>query len=260
MMKGGTVSKTFEQQDAARRYDAARGLPRETCILWMDTLRGLLPPEPVERVLDLGAGTGRFSQALQQAFGCPVTAVEPSEAMLEQGRNHSFENVLWQRGSAEDIPVETGSIDLVWMSQIFHHLEDPQAAFSEIHRVLAPGGSLAVRNGTRENNGEIAWIRFFPGAQEIEDRRMPSRQGIVDIVGRHGFECIAVQPVYQFFVPSYAEYADRIGQRGLSVLLMISDDAFAEGLKQLQQWAATQPADTPVYEPVDLSVFRRIAS
>jgi SAM-dependent methyltransferase len=142
------------------------------------------------------------------------------------------------------------------MCQVFHHLDAPQDALQEIRRVLMPAGCLVIRNGTRENEAEIEWARCFPEAQQIDYERLPSQQEVVDLVPNQGFAIIAQQTISQYFASSYQEYYDKIAERGLSSLISISDAAFYAGLQRLKQWVAKQPPDKPVYEPVDLLVFR----
>lgn len=180
------MSETYEKRDTAERYDSARALPDETSALWMNKLQNLIPTKSVARVLDLGGGTGRFAGLLQKMYECPVITIDPSEAMLKQGRNRGLDNIFWIRGSAEHIPLNTGSLDLVWMSQVFHHLEYPPLAFQETYRVLSPTGYLAIRNGTRENNAEIEWCACFPEAKQIEEGRIPSQTDITNFVCSRG--------------------------------------------------------------------------
>ena len=71
----------------------------------------------------------------------------------------------------------------------------------------------------------------------------------------YGFELVVTRTVNQLSSSSYVEYCDKIGQRGLSSLISISDTSFHSGLEKHRNWAASKPADPPVYEPVDLFVF-----
>jgi ubiquinone/menaquinone biosynthesis C-methylase UbiE len=250
------MSRTYTNRDVAKRYDSARALPQDTIELWMTKLKQLLPLRSVQRILDLGCGTGRFILALQATFKCPVIAVDPSDAMLNQGKARGYETVDWIRGSAEHIPLLDNTVDLVWMCQVFHHLDAPQASFQEIRRVLMPPGCLVIRNGTRENEAEIEWAQFFPEAQQIDEERLLSQQEVVDLVSTQGFALITEQTIPQYFASSYQKYYDKIAERGLSSLISISDAAFYAGLQKMEQWVAKQPPDKPVYEPVDLFVFR----
>ena len=247
----------YADPEAARRYNAARNLPEETKRFWVNSLKAVLPPGDVGRCLDLGCGTGRFTETLAQAFACPVVGVEPSEAMLAVARNEDLPGVEWKKGSAEDIPLEDGAVGLVFMSQVFHHLSDPQKALQEIHRVLAPGGCLVIRNGTAENNEETEWLQCFPEALAFDIARMQTRRALEETVCRRPFDLIAQQRFRQFFAPSYREYYEKIGGRGLSSLIAISDEAFARGMERFRVWADAQPPDEPVYEPVDVFIFRR---
>ena len=251
------MSQIYKADGAAQRYDSARALPDETSALWMKTLASALPPDfAPSRILDLGAGTGRFAPLLRKTFGGTVHAVEPVETMFEVGLSRMFEGVEWHRGTAESIPLESDSVEMVWMSQVFHHLDDPGTAVQEIRRVLRSGGYVAIRNGTKENNAEIEWIRCFPEAARIDDGRLPSHQDVIDAFSKHSFNAIVTQTVYQYFAASYSEYYDKISQRGLSSLIAISDEAFAAGLRRLKDWIEKQFPSKPVYEPVDLFVFQ----
>jgi len=96
---------------------------------------------PVPTILDLGAGTGKFT-ALLAPRAAHVVAVEPSEAMLDVLRRR-LPDVDALDGSAERIPVANGSVDVVTVAQAFHWF-DRDAACAEIHRVLVPEGVLGL--------------------------------------------------------------------------------------------------------------------
>lgn len=253
------MSKTYEKKAAAERYDFARALPGETVVLWMDNLRQIVPPGSVRQVLDLGSGTGRFARPLRNTYNCPIIAIDPSGEMLNQGENLGLEGISWICGSAEGIPLADGSVDMVWLSQVFHHFEDAASSLKEIYRVLSPGGFLVVRNGTRESDAEMEWIKHFPEAREYDKGRIPSQAHIINNAVRNGFQTVEVRPISQLFAASCQEYYEKIRQRGLSSLISISDEAFISGLRSLRGWADRQPSDRPIYEKVDLFGFRKIS-
>lgn len=253
------MESAYTKIETAQRYDSARSLPSETKILWLDALKFSIPEQAIKKILDLGCGTGRFSAALGKAFECSVVGVEPSSAMLNVAKSQNEPNVEWKQGHAEDIPLENETVDLVFMSQVFHHLVQPQKALREINRVLTSAGYLAIRNGTREYNKELEWLRFFPEALEIENQRTPSQQELIESVCGQSFELISQRTIYQLFAASYAEYFQKISQRGFSALIVISNQAFQSGLYRFQNWVSKQPQNLPVYEPVDLFVFQKSA-
>jgi len=96
---------------------------------------------PGQRVLDLAAGTGKLTRSLL-GLGAELVAVEPVAGMREQLRR-AVPGVDVRDGTAEQIPLDDASVDAVLVAQAFHWFDVPAAA-AEIHRVLVPGGGLAV--------------------------------------------------------------------------------------------------------------------
>lgn len=96
---------------------------------------------PGDRVLDLGAGTGKLTRALVGA-GLDVIAVEPQAPLRDVlAASVGVERVL--DGSAEQIPLGSASVDAVTVADAFHWF-DQAAALREVRRVLRAGGGLAV--------------------------------------------------------------------------------------------------------------------
>ena len=123
---------------------------------------------------------------------------------------------------------------------------------TEYHTLFCATAKLI---GTQETNALIPWLRCFPEAFAVEQRRTPSRQAMIDQITAHAYDFVVLRTVWQAFASSAGAYYDKIAQRGLSSLIAISDGAFASGLQRLRVWAKAQPAHVPVYEPVDMFVF-----
>jgi SAM-dependent methyltransferase len=98
-------------------------------------------------VLDLGAGTGKLTRALVQT-GAHVIAVEPGEAMLDELRR-VLPDVEALVGGAEAIPLDDASVDAVAVGQAFHWFRHDEAV-PELHRVLRPGGAVALIWNSRD--------------------------------------------------------------------------------------------------------------
>jgi SAM-dependent methyltransferase len=119
---------------AAAAYAAHRPDYAEAAVRWA------LEPAPGQRVLDIGAGTGKLTAALL-ALGADVTAVEPDPAMLAQLRGW-LPSARSLAGRAESIPLPDASVDAVLAGQALHWF-DMATAGPEIARVLVPGGIIA---------------------------------------------------------------------------------------------------------------------
>ncbi|MDT6963048.1 class I SAM-dependent methyltransferase [Cupriavidus sp. SZY C1] len=104
-------------------------------------LRDTLGVAPGATVVDLGAGTGKFTRLLVPS-GASVVAVEPVDAMRAQ-LSARLPDVRALAGSAESMPLADASVDAVVCAQAFHWFANA-AAMREIHRVLKPGGRLGL--------------------------------------------------------------------------------------------------------------------
>jgi demethylmenaquinone methyltransferase/2-methoxy-6-polyprenyl-1,4-benzoquinol methylase len=95
---------------------------------------------PIERLLDVGGGTGRAAAALA---GPEITVVDASLAMVSRARTHRHQDAV--AGDAGRLPVRDDSVDAAVVVDAFHHLPDQRAAVDEAARVVAPGGALVIR-------------------------------------------------------------------------------------------------------------------
>ena len=138
-----------------------------------------LAPAPGGEVLDLGAGTGKVTEALLRRPGVRVTAVDPDPAMLAQFRA-DFPTVDAHEGTAERIPLPAVAVDAVVVGTAWHWF-DRALAEPEIARVLRPGGVLVVLwNG---DDDTVEWVRGYhralhpeePPADRHHPRRSPAR-------------------------------------------------------------------------------------
>lgn len=95
------------------------------------------------RIADIACGTGILSNRIERELHPDeIYGVDMSDGMLAQARAKS-DRVHWLRSPAEQLPFDDGSLDAVVTTSAFHFFDQP-AALREFHRVLAPGGLVAV--------------------------------------------------------------------------------------------------------------------
>ena len=104
-------------------------------------------------VVDLGAGTGKFTRLLAR-LGANVTAIEPVDAMRER-LVQAVSGVRALPGSAESMPLGDACVDVVACAQAFHWFAN-EAALRETHRVLRPGGRLGLVWNVRDETAD--WV------------------------------------------------------------------------------------------------------
>ncbi|MEQ6900902.1 class I SAM-dependent methyltransferase [Nocardioides sp. YIM 152588] len=119
----------------------------------VDAVRWLTGDEPLT-ILELGAGTGKLTQALVD-LGHDVHATDPDPAMLDRlARSVSVTRL--SQTSAEEIPAADATYDLVIAAQAYHWF-DKEKALPEIARVLKRGGQLALVWNVRDER--IPWVK-----------------------------------------------------------------------------------------------------
>jgi ArsR family transcriptional regulator len=110
------------------------------------TFQALLTLLPREwTVADLGCGTGNAAELLAPNVGA-VIAVDQSVPMLRAARKRlaEFDNVTFQRGELERLPLPDGSVDAAVCILVLHHVENIAGACAEIRRILRPGGTALI--------------------------------------------------------------------------------------------------------------------
>jgi ubiquinone/menaquinone biosynthesis C-methylase UbiE len=142
------AARGFEAGAAA--YEAARPGYPDTALA---VLRDEVEIGEGTIVLDLAAGTGKLTRRLVE-LGASVTAVEPVGAMAAQ-LGAAVPGVTVVDGTAEAIPADDASLDVVTVAQAFHWFDAP-AALTEIARVLRPGGRLAILWNERDES--TPWV------------------------------------------------------------------------------------------------------
>lgn len=108
--------------------------------------------EPI--LVDLGSGSGILTIEVHKLLPhAKMIGVDPSSEMLEIARGSAVEsgklNFEGRLGRAEEIPIETNSVDLVFSQFSLHEWQDPAKGLSEVFRILKHGGSVVLRDFSR---------------------------------------------------------------------------------------------------------------
>ncbi|MGO9606336.1 MAG: class I SAM-dependent methyltransferase [Candidatus Binataceae bacterium] len=245
----------YDKTQMPAGYDRGRSYSPEQLALWLDTISDAIGDTPVARILDLGSGTGRYSAALARRFKARVIGVEPSAKMLTQASMKADTRVNLVRATGESLPLRSETVDMVFMSMVFHHFTDAAAVLGECRRVLGSSGFVCVRAGTTERIGQYAYVPFFPESVRLLDRTLNSAAAIKSTFAATGFELINHELVPSEAAPTWSVYADRLAYRADSILVQLSEADFRRGLASLREYSVTAPKGA-VVELVDFFAFR----
>jgi arsenite methyltransferase len=163
-----------------------------------------------ETVLDLGSGAGIdvFLAANKVGKSGRVIGVDMTEDMVARGRKlaqeHGFGNVEFRQGDIEHLPVDSASVDVIISNCVINLTPDKLASFTEIHRVLKPGGRILISDLVTA--GELpedvrasaaAWADCLAGAM--------AKEAYLETIRRAGFAEVTVVSESSYEAPGMDE-------------------------------------------------------
>jgi SAM-dependent methyltransferase len=144
-----------------------------------------------DAVLDLACGTGNFSREFARAVGDSglVVGVDTSRTMLERAarevEDSELRHLAFVRASGDRLPFRDDSFDAVCCFAALHLFAEPFAALSELTRVLAPGGRIAIMTSVRR---EITLPPLKPLMERTSGIRLFESDEIVAALQMRGFD------------------------------------------------------------------------
>lgn len=150
-----------------------------------------------DAVLDLGSGGGNDCFVARAIVGESgrVTGIDFTEAMIAKARDNNaklgFTNVEFVHGDIESMPFEDNQFDVIVSNCVLNLVPDKQKAFSEMYRVLKPGGHFCVSDVVIQGelpeplkNDAVMYAGCVSGAIQITD--------YLDIINRQSFREVTV--------------------------------------------------------------------
>ena len=133
------------------------------------------------RVLDIGSGIGGTSRCLAKEFGCHVTGIDLTDEYCQVAAMLTAKVGLdglvdYRQGDATNLPFEDNEFDVVWTEHVAMNIPDKRKLYSEMYRVLKPGGTLAIYDVLAGSCGPVLypvpWARtpdtsFLVSPQEL---------------------------------------------------------------------------------------------
>lgn len=240
-----------------RRFDAS---PMEKIGA---ALKNLVEEGTAKIILEAGCGTGHWLEQLSGA-GRLVLGVDPSMGMLREARKGGAA-VCVQRGMAENLPFASGSVDLVYVVNALHHIEDRKGFIVEAARVLREDGVLAVIGSDPHDPGYRWYVHdWFDGVLEFDLERFPAWDELRVWMDSAGFKDICFSNLdvikenhrgRQVFESPFIE------KESVSQLALLSEQEYQAGLKAMldtvqQAEGNGEVINFPVVMPVQMVAGR----
>jgi ubiquinone/menaquinone biosynthesis C-methylase UbiE len=183
------------------------------------------------RVLDVGCGTGRVEQALEGR--ARVWGVDASEGMLAVAERRGL-SARFKLARAEQLPFKDSWFERTIMWLVVHLVDRPRA-FAEAHRVLTPGGRLAIVTFHPDYFGRYWANRLFPSMEEIDRARFPTEGRLREELLGARFGDIRFERLSQHAVLSREKALERISRRHISTFDLLDDEEIRAGAEQAER-------------------------
>jgi ubiquinone/menaquinone biosynthesis C-methylase UbiE len=146
--------------------------------------------DATKRVLDVGSGVGGTSRCLAKEFGCRVTGIDLTHeycraaAMLSAkiGLSHLVD---FRQGDATELPFDAQTFDVVWTEHVAMNIPDKTRLYKEMHRVLKPGGTLAIYDVLAGPSGPVVFP--VPWARTPDTSFLVQPAELRNLLGEAGF-------------------------------------------------------------------------
>jgi SAM-dependent methyltransferase len=171
-----------------------------------------------------------------------VTGVEPSVRMREIAQAQaSHADVRYVAGSAERMPVPSGSADYALMFLSWHHVRDRERAVRELARVVRPGGRVVLRSQFSDHMPRLWWLEYFPRGFEVDASMYQTLEEVVATFRPGGWRVVSFDVVTESSSETRGERLERLRLRTLSTFAYFTPDELAVGFRRLEQAVAADP-------------------
>jgi ubiquinone/menaquinone biosynthesis C-methylase UbiE len=249
----------YDEMRVAKEFDRVRDRRPESVEIWcrhiaahLDAHNGVDGPR---LVVDVGSGTGIWSQAIAVRCGVSVVGVAPSTGMCGRAATaHPHRDVVYVDGAAGTLPLRSGSASGAWLSTVIHQFPDLPAAARELRRVTAPGAPVMIRSSFPGRHDEHEHFQRFPSALAVA-ATWPRLGDVITAFEDAGFACDTLERVREPAFDSYDEFMELLPmmRRSDTALIGIDDDEWERGLASVRR--ARDRKERPWLLGLDLLVF-----
>jgi len=194
------------------------------------------------QVLDVGCGLGGPSRRLASIYGCHVTGLDLTEAYCRVAEALSTRLglghlVSYRTGNALDMPFEDTRFDVLWTQHTAMNIGEKAQLYSEMYRVLKPGGHLAIYDIIAAPGGEVYFP--VPWARDPSISFLATGEELRDYLGTAGFNIISWRDTTDVGLAWFAAKSAQIKKHGRPILgyhMLLGDDFLKMARNQLRSF------------------------
>jgi ubiquinone/menaquinone biosynthesis C-methylase UbiE len=188
----------------------------------------------IKRILEVGCGTADYLYALTKQLNCDSYGFDDSESMIDEASKKNPGLNLNVNDLHNLFDYNDNYFDLVYSVDVIHYVKDLSHYFEEIKRVLNGNGTVLTVTDSEEDLKNRTITKYFPESLEIEKKRYPSINEIVENMKSNDFEGIAITHSEREY-PMTEEVFQKFKNKAFSSVRLLSEKSFEKGIQRIEE-------------------------
>lgn len=197
-------------------------------------LSHMLEPKKDEAILDFGCGTGNYLKQFTIDYGIDAYGIEPSVKMRKIAQEKlKADHIL--AGNHTSIPFSNIRFGKIYSTDVIHHVDQLDLLFQNLFIIASIGAKFCICTESSNQLKEKYWVRYFPSIPDIDLKRFYPVEEIVKAGENAGWvhkETLKTET--QITASISSTFIERIRQKTLSVLNLISDKEYQYGISLME--------------------------
>lgn len=199
-----------------------------------EELARVLAPAAGDHVIDVGSGLGGPARYLAATYGCRVSGVDLTAAFVAAAteftrRTGLADRVDFRQGSGLELPFPDASFNLGWTQNVAMNIADRPRWYTELHRVLKPGGRLAIQDVAQGPGGPLHYPVNWADQPEISFLRTPEETR--SLLEEAGFVVLSWEDNSEAAIAEAEAERGRGGGRPTVGLHLVVGESFGEKMR-----------------------------
>ncbi len=220
----------IDYNDISKDYSLHRNASSTVVSHVLERIKG----RNIKKMLEIGCGTADYLYALTQKLDCDSYGFDNSGSMINEANKKNPGLNLSINDIHNVFDYNNDFFDLVYSIDVIHYVEDLKHYFKEINRVLNKDGIVLTITDSEEDLKSRTITKYFPESLEIEKKRYPGVNKIVENMENNGFKKIEITHTEREYKMS-EEVFQKFKNKAFSSIRLISDGSFEKGIKKIEE-------------------------
>ena len=188
----------------------------------------------IKKILEVGCGTADYLYALTQKIKCDSYGFDNSESMINEANKKNPGLNLSINDLHNSFDYNDDFFDLVYSIDVIHYVKDLNHYFKEIQRVLNKDGFVLTVTDSEEDLKNRTITNYFPESLEIEKKRYPGVDRIIENMESNGFKRVEITHTEREYQIS-EEVFQKFKNKAFSSVRLLSQESFEKGIKRIEE-------------------------